>query len=200
MPKKCSECGSTHARLDPIKNSLGATMKYRCISRSPCKKRQLDRKEKKKELTGIVKQAVRRDRDYLVKENNLLVQHNVALHVRIAELEGALLPIVRRSLRHVLPMKDRDPDTMVMLSLRKTHLTQAREALASGPAKFDENDPDFTTIARHTIEDLDKDLLVIDTLANEFMIAYEAGYEHRRSLELAILRGDQNAIDFERTS
>src|ERR1700761_3262461 len=190
MPKKkCYECGSTRAALDIIKNDLGVPIRYRCIGRSACRKRQKELKEKKKELSGIVKQAVRRDRDYLVKENAAHVKENTLLKVRIAELEAVLVPIVRRSLRFALALKGSPSERLVNLSLRSETLKKAREVLSSGPKKFKDDQPDFPTIARHTIEDLGKNLLDITTLANEMEIAYESGYEFRRSVELGIQQG-----------
>ncbi len=109
--------------------------------------------------------------------------------VRIANLERVLIPIARASLRFAVAARGR-PEQRVAISVRAGDLKELREVVAGNKHRSHEDYPDFTTIARHTIEDLGTDLLEVGALAHEFDIAFEAGYEHRRCEDLAIVQGE----------
>lgn len=121
-----------------------------------------------------------------------LEKTKLALESRIADLEAVLSPLVWQLNRYAIAMKGARPDQTVTLTHRVGFLRKMREVLANNRHKPQvKNYPEFETIARHTIEDFGKSLLDIGTLADEMRIAYEAGYEHRRSEELARAHGER---------
>jgi hypothetical protein len=126
----------------------------------------------------------------LKEKNKDLEIAKLEREVRIAALEAVLSPIVWQSNRFAITMKSALPDQTVKLTHRVQFLRKVREVLANNRPKPQEEDyPDFHETARHTIEDLGNELLVVGVLAEEMQIAYEAGYEHRRAQELARLKG-----------
>lgn len=120
-----------------------------------------------------------------------LEQEKLALEVRVGELEACLSPIVQQSLRFSIALQGDRDERKAAINIRLKDLKKIRLVLANNGTRPKKDYPDFATIVRHTIEDLGNGLLVIGVLADEMQIAYEAGYEHRRSEELGRARGEK---------
>lgn len=194
---KCQECHATRLKLVEVTSVLGNTLAWRCVDKAACQKRRKKREEKFKEVKDLVVKAVRKDRDYLAKDNARYYKENLALKARVAELEAVLSPIVWQANRHAVSMSSGLPEQTVSLTHRVSFLRKARSVLANNPPGRNKKKdwPDFATTARHTIQDLGKELLTIGVLAEEMEIAFEAGYETRRSIELARLNGEKDDFD-----
>ncbi len=127
----------------------------------------------------------------LKKKIEQLETEKLALEVRIGELEACYAPIVHQSLRFASAFLGVNDERKASISIRLKDLKKLRQVVSGATTRSKDDYPDFATTARHTIQDLGSSLLDIGTLAEEMQIAYEAGYEHRRTQELARARGEQ---------
>lgn len=187
VEKKCTKCGALKSRLEPTK-VIGRIVGWTCIDDTACRARQ----KKKKKNPGVAKAPKKQNTIY-----RTLYKQNLELKVRVAELESMLSPIVWQANRFAIAMKSALPEQTVTLTHRVAFLRKMREVLANNPPGRNKkkNWPDFAETARLTIQDLGKSLLDIGTLAEEMEIAFEAGYETRRSIELARLNGESDDFD-----
>lgn len=174
-------------RVSESDESLMSTQKKRTKEQRKARRKTQEKPPIARAAGNLMVQTINRQAVEIAE----LEKKKLALKVRIAELEAMLSPIVWQANRFALAMKNASPNQTVSLTHRVEFLRKAREVLANNPPGKKKDYPDFTTIARHTIEDLGKSLLDIGTLAEEFDRAYEAGYEHRRSIELARLNGEK---------
>lgn len=114
-----------------------------------------------------------------------LETNKLALEVRIADLEACLSPIVGQSLRFATALEGEHDKRTAAINIRLLDLKKMRTVLANNGTRPKKDYPDFQDIAVETIRSVGDELLNAGPLAFELGLAYEAGYEHRRSEELA---------------